>query len=70
MKTAIVLGWGSKPDEKGRHIEERSSLQGKSVGQKLDEKEYGLEVGWKRVWIKGWMRKEYGLKVEWEKSMD
>jgi hypothetical protein len=28
-------------------------LQGKSVGQKLDEKEYGLEVGWKRVWIKG-----------------
>jgi hypothetical protein len=38
-------------DEKGRHIEERSSLQGKSVGQKLDEKEYGLEVGWKRRYI-------------------
>jgi adenylosuccinate synthase len=33
-------------------------LQGKSVGQKLDEKEYGLEVGRKRVWIRGWMEKK------------
>ncbi len=24
----------------------------------MDEKEYGLEVGWKRVWIRGWMEKK------------